>query len=59
MFDFSNCVVCLTLGNVEDVYWYAQTLYLTGQYHRAAHCILNQKLHTVSETVNLKTSSTK
>ncbi|XP_076454302.1 cell division cycle protein 16 homolog isoform X2 [Babylonia areolata] len=29
---------------VEDMYWYAQTLYHTGQYHRAATLLRNRKL---------------
>ncbi|KAG1682927.1 Cell division cycle protein 16 [Nymphon striatum] len=32
------------LGKVNDVYWLAQCLYLTRQYHRASHCILSGKL---------------
>lgn len=47
--NFSSLVICTCVsGNVDDMYWYAQALYLTGQYHRAAHCILNKKLHFVS-----------
>ncbi|KAH3813344.1 hypothetical protein DPMN_141799 [Dreissena polymorpha] len=42
---WADKLVTLSNGYVEDVYWYAQTLYHTGQYHRAAHCILNRKLH--------------
>ncbi|KAL8573823.1 hypothetical protein ACOMHN_019096 [Nucella lapillus] len=29
---------------VEDMFWYAQTLYHTGQYHRAATVLRNKKL---------------
>ncbi|CAL1530230.1 unnamed protein product [Lymnaea stagnalis] len=29
---------------VEDIFWYAQTMYYTGQYHRAIHLITSQKL---------------
>ncbi|XP_035828816.1 cell division cycle protein 16 homolog isoform X3 [Aplysia californica] len=29
---------------VEDVFWYAQTMYLTGQYHRAIHLLTSKKL---------------
>ncbi|XP_052785133.1 cell division cycle protein 16 homolog isoform X1 [Mya arenaria] len=42
---WSDKLVTLSNGNVDDVYWYAQCLYLIGQYHRAAHCILRKKLH--------------
>ncbi|XP_060600102.1 cell division cycle protein 16 homolog [Ruditapes philippinarum] len=42
---WADKLVSLSNGAVEDVYWYAQTLYSTGQYHRAAKCILNRKLH--------------
>ena len=29
---------------VEDIFWYAQTMYLTGQYHRAINLLTNKKL---------------
>ena len=35
------------IGEARDVYWYAQTLFLTGQYHRALHLIKNDKLEKV------------
>ncbi|XP_046543202.1 cell division cycle protein 16 homolog [Haliotis rubra] len=41
---WADKLVSLSGGSVEDVYWYAQTLYLTGQYHRASHLLRNKKL---------------
>ncbi|XP_055956001.1 cell division cycle protein 16 homolog [Patella vulgata] len=41
---WADKLVTLTNENVEDVYWYAQTLYLTGQYHRASHLLRSRKL---------------
>lgn len=38
----------LRTGGVDDVYWYAQCLYHTGQYHRASHVIRSRKLDRVS-----------
>ena len=29
---------------VEDLFWYAQTMYYTGQYHRAIHLLNSRKL---------------
>lgn len=37
----------LLTGETRDVYWLAQCLYLTGQYHRAAHCLESRNLHQV------------
>ena len=40
--------LCLIfIGYVDDVYWYAQTLYLTGQYHRASRLLQSRKLDKV------------
>ncbi|KAL4220240.1 anaphase promoting complex subunit cdc16 [Mactra antiquata] len=42
---WADKLVTLSNGAVEDVYWFAQALYSTEQYHRAASCILNRNLH--------------
>ncbi|KAK2165875.1 hypothetical protein NP493_1345g00047 [Ridgeia piscesae] len=36
--------VTLSNGKTSDLFWYAQTMYLTGQYHRAAHLIKSHEL---------------
>ncbi|PVD19099.1 hypothetical protein C0Q70_21658 [Pomacea canaliculata] len=36
--------MCLWAGALEDMYWYAQTLYHTGQFHRAATLLCSRKL---------------
>ncbi|XP_062587191.1 cell division cycle protein 16 homolog [Saccostrea cucullata] len=41
---WADKVVSLSNGNPDDVYWYAQTLYLTGQYHRASQLLRSRKL---------------
>ncbi|XP_052104974.1 cell division cycle protein 16 homolog [Mytilus californianus] len=41
---WADKIVSLSNGNVDDIYWYAQTLYLTGQYHRASRLLRNKKL---------------
>ncbi|XP_060070640.1 cell division cycle protein 16 homolog [Ylistrum balloti] len=41
---WADKIVSLSNGDVEDVYWYAQTLYLTGQYHRASKLLRTAKL---------------
>ncbi|XP_013411443.1 cell division cycle protein 16 homolog [Lingula anatina] len=41
---WADKVVSLSNGEVADVYTYAQTLFLTKQYHRAAYLITNRKL---------------
>ncbi|XP_077987958.1 cell division cycle protein 16 homolog [Glandiceps talaboti] len=33
----------LSNGNIEDIYWIAHCLYLTGQYHRAAYALKSRK----------------
>ena len=40
-------LVLLNTGNPDDIYWYAQTLYLTGQYHRASQLLRTRKLDKV------------
>lgn len=35
-------------GDVEDVFLLAQCLYLSKQYHRAAHSLTSRNLHKVS-----------
>ena len=42
-------VQCFVSGCVEDLYWYAQTLYHTGQYHRAVHLLRSRKVDMVSQ----------
>ncbi|XP_014681406.1 PREDICTED: cell division cycle protein 16 homolog [Priapulus caudatus] len=42
---WADKVVTLSNGETPDVYWLSQCLYLTGQYHRATHCIETRKLH--------------
>lgn len=39
--------MCLWAGALEDMYWYAQTLYHTGQFHRAATLLCSRKLDKV------------
>ncbi|GAB1609472.1 hypothetical protein Ahia01_001232900 [Argonauta hians] len=41
---WADKAVSLSNGVVEDIYWYAQALYLTGQYHRASHLLRSRKL---------------
>lgn len=41
---WADKAVSLSTGAVDDVYWYAQSLYLTGQYHRASHLLRSRKL---------------
>ncbi|KAL3846820.1 hypothetical protein ACJMK2_017774 [Sinanodonta woodiana] len=41
---WADKIASLSNGAVEDVYWYAQTLYLTHQYHRASHLIRSKNL---------------
>lgn len=41
---WADKIVSLSNGNPDDVYWYAQTLYLTGQYHRASQLLKSKKL---------------
>ena len=38
----------------QDIYWLAQCLYLTAQYHRAAHALRSRKLDKVSESKGVK-----
>ncbi|CAH1788277.1 unnamed protein product [Owenia fusiformis] len=41
---WADKVVTLSNNNTEDIYWYAQTLYLTEQYHRASNLLCTQQL---------------
>ncbi|ESO83785.1 hypothetical protein LOTGIDRAFT_132783 [Lottia gigantea] len=41
---WADKMVSLSDGLPEDLYWYAQTLYLTGQYHRASHLLRSRRL---------------
>ena len=34
-------------GSAQDVYWYSYSLFLTGQFHRAAHQLKANKLDKV------------
>lgn len=36
---WADKAVSLSNGDIQDVYWFAQTLFLTGQFHRAAHAL--------------------
>ena len=48
--------IVFILGESHDMFWYAQTLYLTGQYHRAAHVLTTRELDKVNISVdNVKT----
>lgn len=54
---WADKVVSLSNGAVEDVYWYGQTLFLTGQYHRASRLLRSRKLdktHTPSRYLAAK-----
>lgn len=44
----SFTAVVLFSDDTEDIYSMAQCLYLTRQYHRAAHCIQSRNLHKAS-----------
>lgn len=48
----NNKILFLWTGNPDDVYWYAQTLYLTGQYHRASQLLKSKKLDKVRPVKN-------
>lgn len=37
----------------QDIYWLAQCLYLTAQYHRASHALRSRKLDKV-RSIGLK-----
>ncbi|XP_042316286.1 cell division cycle protein 16 homolog isoform X1 [Sceloporus undulatus] len=41
--------VWLFLEDPQDIYWLAQCLYLTAQYHRAAHALRSRKLDKLFE----------
>lgn len=41
---WADKAVSLSNGDVQDVYWFAQTLFLTGQYQRAAHVLTSKGL---------------
>ncbi|ELU11736.1 hypothetical protein CAPTEDRAFT_112715 [Capitella teleta] len=45
---WANKLVTLTNNEALDVYWYAQTLYLTRQYHRATHLL---KVHQLEKKI--------
>lgn len=42
---WADKVVTLSGGEDQDIFWLAQSLYCTGQYHRAAFCIKSRNLH--------------
>ena len=50
---WADKVVSLSSSEVQDVYWYAQTLYLTSEYHRAAHLLTSHQLHKVSSEIKV------
>lgn len=41
---WADKVASLSHENPQDIYWFAQCLYLTSQYHRASHAIRSRKL---------------
>nr|KAI8751246.1 putative cell division cycle protein 16 [Biomphalaria glabrata] len=41
---------------VEDVFWYAQTMYYTGQFHRAIHLLTSKKLDKTYTTCRYLTA---
>lgn len=49
----------LSKENPEDIYTMAHCLYLTKQYHRAAHCIESRNLHKTSLNFKLLAASSK
>ncbi|CAN7979911.1 unnamed protein product [Ixodes pacificus] len=42
---WADKLATLSKENTQDIYCLAQCLYLTKQYHRAAHCIQSRNLH--------------
>ncbi|EDL22162.1 CDC16 cell division cycle 16 homolog (S. cerevisiae), isoform CRA_c [Mus musculus] len=44
---WADKVASLSHEEPQDVYWLAQCLYLTAQYHRAAHALRSRKLDKV------------
>ncbi|XP_033637648.1 cell division cycle protein 16 homolog [Asterias rubens] len=53
---WADKLVSLSDADVVDVYWLAQTLYLTGQYHRAAHLLQSKKLDKASKACQFLTA---
>ncbi len=51
---WADKVVSLSGNEVQDVFWYAQTLYLTSQFHRAAHLLSSRQLHKVENTCTVE-----
>ena len=41
---WADKAVSLSNGDIQDVYWLAQTLFLTAQFHRASHVLRNRVL---------------
>ncbi|XP_043927047.1 cell division cycle protein 16 homolog [Protopterus annectens] len=41
---WADKVASISHEDPNDIYWLAQCLYLTAQYHRAAHCLRSRKL---------------
>ncbi|XP_031573394.1 cell division cycle protein 16 homolog [Actinia tenebrosa] len=41
---WADKTVSLSKGEVQDVYWFAQTLFLTGQFQRASHALKSRGL---------------
>uniref|UniRef100_T1JHN4 peptidylprolyl isomerase n=1 Tax=Strigamia maritima TaxID=126957 RepID=T1JHN4_STRMM len=44
---WADKVASLSNGEVQDIYWLAQCLYLTKQYHRASHCLRSRQFDEV------------
>uniref|UniRef100_A0A2I3SMT1 Cell division cycle 16 n=2 Tax=Pan TaxID=9596 RepID=A0A2I3SMT1_PANTR len=51
---WADKVASLSREEPQDIYWLAQCLYLTAQYHRAAHALRSRKLDKVSDGMNFK-----
>uniref|UniRef100_A0A2I3GJY0 Cell division cycle 16 n=1 Tax=Nomascus leucogenys TaxID=61853 RepID=A0A2I3GJY0_NOMLE len=51
---WADKVASLSHEEPQDIYWLAQCLYLTAQYHRAAHALRSRKLDKVSDGMNFK-----
>ncbi|GBO21132.1 Cell division cycle protein 16, partial [Araneus ventricosus] len=42
---WADKVASLSNEEAQDIFWLAQSLYYSGQYHRAAICIKSRNLH--------------
>ncbi|XP_038050279.1 cell division cycle protein 16 homolog [Patiria miniata] len=53
---WADKLVSLSDDEIADIYWLAQTLYLTGQYHRAAHLLQSKKLNKANKACQYLTA---